>query len=141
MKGRLDFTREMPQIICDELIELDRAGARLASNINILLSEAEITKEKIAQIKSICSNHRGKKSCLCYGKDRQRSYHKNRRGQKSFGQSFNGFLPADGKPHRCKEFSAIQMTKKAAKNAAFFTGERRELNPRPLEPQSNALSN
>jgi DNA polymerase-3 subunit alpha len=60
VKGRLDFTREMPQIICDELIELDQAGARLASNINIHLSEAEITKEKIAQIKSICSNHRGR---------------------------------------------------------------------------------
>jgi DNA polymerase-3 subunit alpha len=60
VKGRLDFTREMPQIICDELIELDHAGARLASNINIHLSEAEITKEKIAQIKSICSNHRGR---------------------------------------------------------------------------------
>jgi DNA polymerase-3 subunit alpha len=60
VKGRLDFTRETPQIICDELIELDRASLKLAANINILLSEAEITKEKIAQIKSICSNHRGK---------------------------------------------------------------------------------
>ena len=60
VKGRLDFTRETPQIICDELIELDRASMKLAANINILLSEEEITKEKIAQIKSICSAHRGR---------------------------------------------------------------------------------
>ena len=60
VKGRLDFTRETPQIICDELIELDYAGSKLAANINILLSEAETTKEKIAQIKSICSAHRGR---------------------------------------------------------------------------------
>jgi DNA polymerase-3 subunit alpha len=61
VKGRLDFTRETPQIICDELIELDHVGQRLAGkNINILLSEAEITKEKIAHIKSICSAHRGR---------------------------------------------------------------------------------
>ncbi|MCX5634148.1 MAG: DNA polymerase III subunit alpha [Phycisphaerae bacterium] len=60
VKGRLDFTRETPQIICDELIELDRASLKLAANINILLSEEAVTKEKIAQIKSICSAHRGR---------------------------------------------------------------------------------
>jgi DNA polymerase-3 subunit alpha len=60
VKGRLDFTREMPQIICDELIDISQAGAKLAANINILLSEAEITKEKIVSIKSICSAHHGK---------------------------------------------------------------------------------
>jgi DNA polymerase-3 subunit alpha len=60
VKGRLDFTREMPQIICDELIDISAAGAKLAANINILLSEAEITKEKIVSIKSICSAHHGK---------------------------------------------------------------------------------
>jgi DNA polymerase-3 subunit alpha len=60
VKGRLDLTREAPQIICDELIELEHAGAKLAANINILLNEVEITKEKIAHIKSICSAHRGK---------------------------------------------------------------------------------
>jgi len=60
VKGKLDFTREMPQIICDELIDMSEAGKKLAANINILLSESEITKEKIIHIKSICSAHRGK---------------------------------------------------------------------------------
>jgi DNA polymerase-3 subunit alpha len=60
VKGRLDLTRETPQIICEELIELEHAGAKLAANINILLNEIEITKEKIAHIKTICSAHKGK---------------------------------------------------------------------------------
>ncbi|HBG77740.1 MAG TPA: DNA polymerase III subunit alpha [Phycisphaerales bacterium] len=60
VKGRLDLTRETPQIICEELIDIEHAGAKLAANINILLNEIEITKEKIAHIKTICSAHRGK---------------------------------------------------------------------------------
>lgn len=60
VKGRLDFTRETPQIICEELIDIEHAGSRLAANINILLNEAEITNEKVAHIKSICSAHKGK---------------------------------------------------------------------------------
>jgi len=60
VKGKLDFTREMPQIICDELIDLERAADKLAASVNILLEEAQATKEKIARLKSICSAHRGK---------------------------------------------------------------------------------
>ncbi|MBN1788573.1 MAG: DNA polymerase III subunit alpha [Sedimentisphaerales bacterium] len=60
VKGKLDFTREMPQIICDELIDISEAGRKLAANITISLDESEITKEKIVHIKSICSAHRGK---------------------------------------------------------------------------------
>lgn len=60
VKGRLDFTREMPQIICDELIDIERAAEKLAATVNILLEEAQATKEKIARLKSICSMHRGK---------------------------------------------------------------------------------
>jgi DNA polymerase-3 subunit alpha len=60
VKGKLDFTREMPQIICDELIDIERAAEKLAATVNILLEEAQATKEKIASLKSICSAHRGK---------------------------------------------------------------------------------
>jgi DNA polymerase III alpha subunit len=62
VKGRVDLTRETPQIICDELIDLEHAAAKIAANrsVNILLEEAQATKEKIARLKSICSAHRGK---------------------------------------------------------------------------------
>jgi len=62
VKGRVDLTRETPQIICDELIDIEHAAMKLAANrsVNILLEEAQATKEKIARLKSICSAHRGK---------------------------------------------------------------------------------
>ena len=62
VKGRIDLTRETPQIICEELIDIENAATKLAVNtkVNILLDEAEATKEKIASLKSICSAHRGK---------------------------------------------------------------------------------
>jgi DNA polymerase-3 subunit alpha len=62
VKGRIDLTRETPQIICEELIDIGQAATKLAVNtkVNILLDEVEATKEKIASLKSICSAHRGK---------------------------------------------------------------------------------
>jgi len=62
VKGKIDLTRETPQIICEELIDLEHAATKLAANrsVNILLDESKATREKIASLKSICAAHRGK---------------------------------------------------------------------------------
>ena len=62
VKGRLDFRREKPNIIASELITLDEATDKLAGKVRINLDAAAVTKEKIAEIKSICMHHRGKSS-------------------------------------------------------------------------------
>jgi DNA polymerase-3 subunit alpha len=60
VKGRLDFRREKPNIIASELIALDEATYKLAGKVRINLNAGDITKEKIAEIKSICQHHKGK---------------------------------------------------------------------------------
>jgi DNA polymerase III alpha subunit len=62
VRGKVDLTRETPQIICEELIDLDHAPAKIAANrsVNILIDEAAATKDKIATLKHICAAHRGR---------------------------------------------------------------------------------
>jgi DNA polymerase III subunit alpha len=62
VKGRLDFRREKPNIIASELITLDEATDKLAGKVRINLDASDVTKEKVAEIKSICMHHRGKSS-------------------------------------------------------------------------------
>ena len=62
VKGRLDFRREKPNIIASELITLDEATDKLAGKVRINLDAQNVTKEKVAEIKSICLHHRGKSS-------------------------------------------------------------------------------
>ncbi len=60
VKGKLDFRREKPNILASELISLDEATDKLAGKVRINLDANEVTKEKVAEIKSICMHHRGK---------------------------------------------------------------------------------
>ena len=62
VKGKVDLTRETPQIICEELIDIEHAATKIAANrsVNILLEEALATREKISSLKSICAAHRGR---------------------------------------------------------------------------------
>lgn len=60
VKGRLDFRREKPNVIASELIALDEATDKLAGKVRINLDARDVTKEKVAQIKTICQHHRGK---------------------------------------------------------------------------------
>jgi DNA polymerase-3 subunit alpha len=62
VKGRLDFRREKPNVIASELIALDEATDKLAGKVRINLDAGDVTKEKVAQIKTICQHHRGKSS-------------------------------------------------------------------------------
>jgi DNA polymerase III alpha subunit len=60
VKGRLDYRREKPNILAMELIALDDVREKCAARIRIKLDAKDVTKEKVASIKSICQHHRGK---------------------------------------------------------------------------------
>jgi DNA polymerase-3 subunit alpha len=59
VKGKLDYRREKPNIIVSELITLDQVKEKLAAKVKIRLDAKEVTKEKVAAIKTICQHHRG----------------------------------------------------------------------------------
>jgi DNA polymerase-3 subunit alpha len=60
VKGKLDYRREKPNILAVELITLEDVRDKLAAKIRIRLDAKDVTKEKVASIKSICQHHRGK---------------------------------------------------------------------------------
>ncbi|MHC4086993.1 MAG: DNA polymerase III subunit alpha, partial [Planctomycetota bacterium] len=60
VKGKLDYRREKPNILAVELIDLENVREKLAAKIRIRLDAKDVTKEKVANIKSICRHHRGK---------------------------------------------------------------------------------
>jgi DNA polymerase-3 subunit alpha len=62
VKGKLDYRREKPNILAVELIDLENVREKLAAKIRIRLDAKDVTKEKVASIKSICRHHRGKSS-------------------------------------------------------------------------------
>ncbi|MDD5064021.1 MAG: DNA polymerase III subunit alpha [Phycisphaerae bacterium] len=59
VKGKLDYRREKPNIIAIELIPLERVRENLAAKVKIRLNAEDVTKEKVAAIKTICQHHRG----------------------------------------------------------------------------------
>jgi DNA polymerase-3 subunit alpha len=59
-KGKLDYRREKPNIIAVELIPIDEIREKLATKVNIRLNAEDVTKQKVAEIKSICQHHRGR---------------------------------------------------------------------------------
>ena len=60
VRGKADYRREQPNIIAEELIALDEVREKLAAQVRIGLDAHEVTKEKVARIKSICQHHRGR---------------------------------------------------------------------------------
>lgn len=59
-RGKVDCKRELPNIIADELISIEEAGEKLAARVKITLHAAQVSEQKIAHIKTICSTHKGK---------------------------------------------------------------------------------
>ncbi len=60
VKGKADFRRETPNILAEELIRLEDVREKLAARVKIKLDAKEVTKEKVAVIKSICEHHKGR---------------------------------------------------------------------------------
>jgi DNA polymerase-3 subunit alpha len=59
VKGRVDCKRAEPNVFATELINLDEVADKLAAKVRIELNAAEVTKQKVAEIKSICRHHKG----------------------------------------------------------------------------------
>lgn len=60
VRGKIDRKREKPNIFAEELIALDEVSEKLASKVSITLNAEDVTKPKVAEIKSICRYHKGK---------------------------------------------------------------------------------
>ena len=60
VKGTVDCRRENPNILCDELIEMEDASDKLAAKVCITLSALDVNEERISRIRNICAAHRGR---------------------------------------------------------------------------------
>jgi DNA polymerase-3 subunit alpha len=60
VRGKVDYRREKPNILAVELIALDEISDKLTGKVRIRLDAMDVTKQKVAMIKSICQTHRGK---------------------------------------------------------------------------------
>jgi DNA polymerase-3 subunit alpha len=60
VRGRVDCRRQVPNIVAEELIELEAASEKIGAKVNIKLDVKEINKERIARIKTICNTHKGR---------------------------------------------------------------------------------
>jgi DNA polymerase-3 subunit alpha len=60
VKGKVDCRRENPNIICERLVTLEEASEKLAARVWVKLTSDDITPEKVARIREICSRHKGK---------------------------------------------------------------------------------
>jgi DNA polymerase-3 subunit alpha len=60
VRGKVDCRREVPNIICDELIAIDHVFDKLAARVWIHLGAENVTVEKVSRIRSICTSHGGK---------------------------------------------------------------------------------
>ncbi|MBN1124650.1 MAG: DNA polymerase III subunit alpha, partial [Sedimentisphaerales bacterium] len=59
-KGKVDCSREVPNIICDELIALEEASDKLAARVWVHFEHKEVTEDLIRRVRSLCESHRGK---------------------------------------------------------------------------------
>jgi len=60
VRGKVDCRREKPNIIAEELIDLDQVTEKLAAKVRIRMDAKEVSKQKITEIKTICQHHRGR---------------------------------------------------------------------------------
>jgi len=60
VKGKVDYRRGTPNILAVELITLDEVREKLAAKVRIRLDAKDVTKQKVAMIKSICRSHKGR---------------------------------------------------------------------------------
>ena len=58
--GKVDCKREVPNVICDELIPIDQVGDKLSARVWIQLKSEDVSEEKMSQIRSLCAKHKGK---------------------------------------------------------------------------------
>ncbi|MBN1818694.1 MAG: DNA polymerase III subunit alpha [Sedimentisphaerales bacterium] len=59
-RGKVDCSRETPNVICDELIALEQASEKLAAKIWVHFDHQEVTEDLVRRVRSLCESHRGK---------------------------------------------------------------------------------
>jgi len=64
VRGRVDHSRERPNILASEVIPLEDIRRKVAAKVRIRLHAKEVTQERISQIRAICQRHRGKSPVL-----------------------------------------------------------------------------
>lgn len=60
VRGKIETSRETPNIICDELLPHEEIEDKIAARIQIDLDKNDVTEERISRIQSICEKHKGK---------------------------------------------------------------------------------
>ena len=60
VKGKVDCKRETPNILCDELIQIEDVCDKLATKVRIYLRHGDVSEKSIKRISDICTAHRGK---------------------------------------------------------------------------------
>jgi DNA polymerase-3 subunit alpha len=60
VKGNVDCRREMPNIICQELIGMDEVTEKLAARVCVEMLSLDMTEEKVQAIRNLCKSHRGR---------------------------------------------------------------------------------
>jgi DNA polymerase-3 subunit alpha len=60
VRGKLDFRREQANVLASELIRLEEVRRKLGAKVRIRLNASDVTKERVAEIRSICQHHKGK---------------------------------------------------------------------------------
>jgi DNA polymerase-3 subunit alpha len=60
VRGKVDCKREKPNVYVDELISVEDVTEKLAAKVRIRLNSREVSRERIAEIKTICQHHKGR---------------------------------------------------------------------------------
>ncbi len=60
ISGKVNYTRETPSVLCDEVIGIDEAADKLSGNVRIKMFSDEIDDEKINGIRGLCEKYRGR---------------------------------------------------------------------------------
>lgn len=60
VKGTVDCKRETPNILCNELIQIEDVCDKLATKVRVYLQHGDVSQESVSRISKICSTHRGK---------------------------------------------------------------------------------
>ena len=60
VRGKVETSRETPNVICEELLPHEDIEDKIAARIQINLDKSDVTEERISRIENICSAHKGK---------------------------------------------------------------------------------
>jgi len=60
VKGKVDCSRENPNVLCDEMIGIDDACDRISARLRLKMLAGEVTAQRIESIRDVCQSFKGK---------------------------------------------------------------------------------